>query len=273
MPRRYKINRMRRRPSVATEMDYIVDVQGFKRPLNDFVVKELAIVSLNIDEPPTSFLFKPPCGWNFLPARYKSENSWLQRVFHGLSWNSGDIPYGEVKTILETALKYARAVYVKGVLKKEWLQRLLPGLNVIEMEESLECSSLHQLQRYPMIKCEHHAIRNNCAVNNVTLLKKWYCQAHQNIPSLQRSLKIFMEMGHLSAMNIEDIACLSKDFILAFASSHIEAAWEKLPAVMKMDPDIWECRRCAIHYETNGDDVFDGPTPMIKDCKICQRYY
>lgn len=256
-------------------MDYIVDVQGFRRPINDFVVKELAVVPLNLDESPTSFIFSPPCSWNALPPRYKSENCWLERVFHGLSWSSGEVPYADVKSTIEGALKNARSVYVKGIMKRDWLQDTLPTMNIIEMEDSLKCPAIQQLMKqYPTIKCDHHhTLRNHCAIQNVTRLKRWYHEEYKHTSSQQRSMQIYMLLGRLSAMETDEIAYLSKDFILAFASSDIEDAWEKLPETMKTDADIGECRKCSIHFETNADDVFDGPKPMIKNCKICKRYY
>ena len=59
-------------------MDYAVDMQGFKKPGNDFVLKELAFVSLNDNDVPVVHLFKPLlCPWRRLTEKYKSENLWL----------------------------------------------------------------------------------------------------------------------------------------------------------------------------------------------------
>ncbi|XP_051169418.1 uncharacterized protein LOC127286857 [Leptopilina boulardi] len=55
-------------------MEIIVDVQGFKKPCNDFIFKELDILPLEADAQARVYLFEPPCVWNSLPARYKSEN-------------------------------------------------------------------------------------------------------------------------------------------------------------------------------------------------------
>ena len=51
-----------------------MDMQGFKKPGNDFVLKELAIVSLNDDDVPIVHLFKPPFSWRRLTDKYKREN-------------------------------------------------------------------------------------------------------------------------------------------------------------------------------------------------------
>lgn len=49
----------------------IVDMQRFKHPSNEFVLKELAILSVDgdDDDEPTTFLFKLPYKWARLPAK------------------------------------------------------------------------------------------------------------------------------------------------------------------------------------------------------------
>lgn len=55
-------------------MEFIVGVQVFKTANNEFVFKELTILPLQSDAHPLVFLFAPPCPWNSLSGRYKSEN-------------------------------------------------------------------------------------------------------------------------------------------------------------------------------------------------------
>ena len=59
-------------------MNFVVDLQGFKKPENDFVSKELAILSINdSSEQPMTFIFQPPCPWSNLPIKYIRMNFWL----------------------------------------------------------------------------------------------------------------------------------------------------------------------------------------------------
>ena len=76
-------------------MEYVVDLPGFQRPINEFVIKELAIISLNYDVPPIVFLFGPPIPWSDLPAKYKSVNLWLERNYHHLPWSAGELSDNE----------------------------------------------------------------------------------------------------------------------------------------------------------------------------------
>ena len=72
--------------SVRLDMAYIVDLQGFKRPINEFVLKEFAVIEVGNDDRthPINLLFEPIYEWNALPAKYKRVNSWLKRNYHGL---------------------------------------------------------------------------------------------------------------------------------------------------------------------------------------------
>ena len=67
-------------------MAYIVDLQGFKKPINEFVLKEFAVIEVGTDDAtqPINLLFEPICEWNALLAKYKRVNSWLERNYHGL---------------------------------------------------------------------------------------------------------------------------------------------------------------------------------------------
>ena len=94
-------------------MEYIVDLQGFQQPINEFVVKEIAIMDTKSDYHVTH-LFEPPCTWQSLPPKYKCTNNWLTRNLHNLNWNDGYFPYDSLKVALKSMLRHASCVYVKG---------------------------------------------------------------------------------------------------------------------------------------------------------------
>ena len=154
-------------------MEFVVDIQGFKRSYNDFVFKELAILPLQQDAQPLVFLFEPPCSCSSLPGRYKSENLWMIHNYHGINWTAGDVPYEEVRPLLQETLRGANVIYVKGLEKKMWLDKYL--LSVQNLEE-FNCPSLQKLksQTLPYTTCTHHTYYSeNCAVRNVMILRDW----------------------------------------------------------------------------------------------------
>ena len=159
-------------------MEYIVDVQGFKRPLNAFTFKEIAISPLEEDAVPAVFLFEPPYYWDSLPVKFRCENSWLTRNFHGIPWEAGEVPYADVQEVLINSLPRATKVWVKGLEKKQWLGRLVPHVHNLE---DLGCPSLTKLGNNHKKWCSHHTQCSKpvCAAHNVQMLKNWFLK--QNI--------------------------------------------------------------------------------------------
>lgn len=159
-------------------MDFIVDLQGFKRPINEFVLKEISFVELDSDvnDEPLTLFFEPPTPWKTLPAQYKAMNSWLERNFHGMQWSSGNIPYEATTTIIRAVLKRARIIYVKGLEKTIWLRRFMDlSTNIVDME-SLDCPSLQKLPKIsPNSGCSYHVYdsKYNCSNANVKSLRSW----------------------------------------------------------------------------------------------------
>lgn len=154
-------------------MDYIVDLQGFKQSLNGFTFKEVAILPLQEkDAVPIVFLFKPPFTWNNLQYKYQNENKWLIYNYHGIPWDSGKIPYDDVKETLQNQLHNARNIYVKGVEKKRWLKNILG--NRIHNFEDFGCPALKRLRVNSY--CNHHTLCTQpvCAAMNVKALKNWF---------------------------------------------------------------------------------------------------
>ena len=154
-------------------MEYVIDMQGFKQPVNDYILKELAIVPLTQDVEPHVFTFKPPFPWRRLTDKYKKENMWLQCNYHGIPRDAGQVPYDLVGKVIKECLDDVKKVYVAGSVQKKWLERF--ELNVYDIMEF----------GYPPIDkikiatvCSNHNgfYKTNCVLHNVklfiTFLKK-----------------------------------------------------------------------------------------------------
>ena len=162
-------------------MEYIVDMQGFKQSTDDYVLKELAILPLEKYAEPVVFLFQEPYNQRRLIDRHKSENTWLERHYHGLSWKSGKIPYANIREVLREYLDDATKVFVRGRIRKEWLKRF--KFNVIDIYE-LGYSLSEQSKKIVTICINHNGCyRTTCALHNVKLMRKYYfenvCIKHQ----------------------------------------------------------------------------------------------
>lgn len=148
-----------------------MDVQGFKKPGNDFVLKELAICPLDIDEDPCVILFKPPFPWRKLSEKYKRENLHLEMCEHGLDWSTGDYDYTEIGKILQDSLKGATKIFTIDEKRKEWLERF-------NFKVSILSDWGFPFVEKPKIAtvCTNHngSFKTLCALHNVKHMKNYY---------------------------------------------------------------------------------------------------
>lgn len=157
-------------------MDFIIDVQGFKGPTNEFILKEFSIIRADEkNATPVTLTFESPYAWDCLPSKYKITNKWLEWNFHGISWEYGAIPYVTSKPLIQSILQRARTVYVKGYEKSLWLASSInPSTEIIDLE-TLDCPPLKKLLKTSP-SCPHHLsdFKFNCAMRNVVAMKSWF---------------------------------------------------------------------------------------------------
>ena len=168
--------------NTSTWKEFIVDMQGFQGHNDQFILKEIAATDLFIDNYCVSHIFLPPFEFNELSAKHKSTYAWLYRNFHGLSWDTGYMPYDQVDDVIKSMLSEANVIYVKGAEKKKFLDNILKvSIDVINLSENNKCPKLTEISDI-LFNChcpyEKHAgmwSDYNCDVKNVQLLKFWLC--------------------------------------------------------------------------------------------------
>lgn len=146
-----------------------IDLQGFRGNHNNFIVKEVAMVT---DHDYFSFIVKPPFHISKLTKDKRRQTHWLTKHFHGLRWEDGTVPYNNLKHIFYRNTKDICRIYVKGMVKQEWLENILkrPVLN-IEDNCSMNFKSLDE--EFPScFGCENHN-HKNCALRKAFLLQKY----------------------------------------------------------------------------------------------------
>lgn len=107
-------------------MQAIVDIQGFKRSSDLFVLKEFAYVEVDQDSEARVIIFKPPVKWKKLLKEEQRTNLWLSENHHGIKWESGWADYDDHRTIIQNNLKGFSKILVKGLDKKKFLREILP---------------------------------------------------------------------------------------------------------------------------------------------------
>lgn len=167
-------------------MQYAVDIQGFKQHTStgkddDYVVKELAINPLFVNKDPIVVLFRPPYSWKRFSSKYKSENAWLEQYYHGLSWDSGTMPYIHVGAFLREHLGGSTKVYVVGTIRKLWLERF--RFSVTDITEI--GYSPDKLRKLATV-CSHHdgSYKVNCALHNVKRMRQYIESEKKRLESI-----------------------------------------------------------------------------------------
>lgn len=150
------------------ESAVIVEFQGFKDGLNNFIVKELCVLTEYRSD---LLVFKPPYDLQQLaPERIRS-NTWCTNHLHGFYWNDGSCPYGDFEMVLRKRCKDFQKVYTKGSEKAKFLQTLLTDKFVIDFDEVVT-ESFNSLPE-PKIECWYGHV-GSCALINAYKILEWF---------------------------------------------------------------------------------------------------
>lgn len=146
-----------------------VDLQGFKNYRNEFIVKELAVVTTQWTQ---VFLVKPPYAYTTLSVEEKKQIKWMERN-HGILWSQGFIDYREFKRLIPLYLKN-KNILIKGHEKVKWIKSLCENCNIQEIGDKgcPKLLTLHESYKNCDLNCVFH--KNQCALKNACCLLKWY---------------------------------------------------------------------------------------------------
>lgn len=157
----------------GSNMDYVIEIQGFRDIEDHFILKEVAILTLGHDYS-GHWIAAPPYPFTQLSTRAKHQNNWLSCYYHGIEWFEGDVPYKQVACNLREVARTARRIYTRGREKARLLQDITTR-RIINLEE-VSCPPFKKLPS-PDSYCFHHGVRKEayfaCALNNATILKIW----------------------------------------------------------------------------------------------------
>lgn len=170
------------RHSLSFNMDYVVDLQGFHRSTGQFILKKFSMIPIygKVSEL-SEFIVKPPFPFENLLKEYQTINLWTARNVHGISWDTGTVPYELAKTTIRNWLRKARTVYVRGSEKKNWLLSFLgTSVKIVDLRK-LSCPTVIQLKDLVI----DPSLETRCpreyqyADENVRLLRLWIL--HNNV--------------------------------------------------------------------------------------------
>src|SRR5436190_19016008 len=150
-------------------MDLILDFQGFKDNTNQFIIKELALVSRD-GTFVQHWIVKSTFKYLELDLQRQKSAYWNTKYFHGLTWNSGDVTIQDLHYLLADILKDS-CVFIKGKEKADYIQEHFPNCYVFDLEYYPSLKTLTE----PKVRCFYH--RDSyfcCALSNVFKLLKFY---------------------------------------------------------------------------------------------------
>lgn len=152
----------------------IVDVECILAINNKYLIKELSVIDTT-SWATQHWIFKH--SGKTQNAKSRSVNRWLERHYHRLSLDYGDVEYDEIGRILNS-LKFDR-IYVKGEQKQKLISDFIPHVQVMNLEE-WGCPQLDQLcsgdEAAILPLCIFHRDMNpkHCTFHKVFALRKWF---------------------------------------------------------------------------------------------------
>ncbi|CAG9817737.1 unnamed protein product [Phaedon cochleariae] len=115
-------------------MCLIIDVQGFRKENNKFIVKEFA--SFN-EVKIRHYIFKPPFPLNFSTSNLQKQADWLVRNFHCIEWTEGYTPLHQFENNMKSLCDGVDLIHIKGREKAEYIRRFTP-VPVVEFDDQPE---------------------------------------------------------------------------------------------------------------------------------------
>ena len=154
------------------KMAYVVDFQAFKSLSNEFILKEMAIVSVHTSTI-HHFSVKPTFP---LRCELKKRVEYIKANIHNIPWVYGDIEIEKALDYLNDVLKDATIVYVKGSERAEYLRKNIIGnVKVIDLDK-LGCPQARFLPSTLLQVCMysgHYRTNYRCALKNAQKYKQW----------------------------------------------------------------------------------------------------
>ena len=157
----------------------VVELQAFRGERNEYLVKEFAAVDINTNCS-VVILFAPPYDRERLCLKTQRTNEWLQRHYHRLRWDDGNVSYKDmVRTVVQICSRFS-VLYSKGLEKTNFL-RQYHG-NVIDLND-LFAPCVRRTFFSSIVQCPilQHQQRPGvqCALRNALFYTDWLRERHR----------------------------------------------------------------------------------------------
>lgn len=189
----------------------VVEFHAFQSNSNEFILKELAIVS---DWSVTVIVFSAPYSKCKLNCKMIKTANWLEKHYHGIPWSQKGVTFST--KMMKTLLIPFDIIHTKGLEKFKFLSRFHNNVHEISFDTNKAKYSgcLHNC-----ILAQHHDVSYNCALRNAT---QFFGDLRQNkscwkIGSVALEPSLRMDAWELiSRESKRPLGVLSDDFILKY---------------------------------------------------------
>jgi hypothetical protein len=110
----------------------VCEFQCFRDNSGGFVIKEFVVLDCNT-RTYVHIYFKAPFDKGWLDETRLRLAKWLEKRFHGLEWERGDVPYS-LDTVRACLLEF-KSIYTRGEEKARLLRDVLSGRNDISVHD------------------------------------------------------------------------------------------------------------------------------------------
>lgn len=160
--------------------EFVIDFQAFKDGKNEFILKEIAIVAIHVNQI-VHVMVLPPYPLKTLPPAKQREADWLTKRYHGIQWFSGYISHELAVSLLRAIVTRATTLFIKGSERKRFLKHLLPIKKIVDLD-SLHCPKAEMLLRVqdaPICFYSPHWKQPGspsyaCALDRAYKFKRWF---------------------------------------------------------------------------------------------------
>lgn len=164
-------------------MNIVIDIQGLIDNYNNFIPKEVAVVSIE-HQYSSHWLVKPPYKCSVLAPEIIKKNQWLRRNHHGIDWSEGETSLQTIEIILKQLAFRASRIFTRGSVKSAYLSDLTGGF-IINLEGDDDCPSFDSLPQ-SAVHCIHHGSSSEhgsykCALNKAMRIKGWLAERIDSI--------------------------------------------------------------------------------------------
>lgn len=158
----------------------VVDFQAFRGARNEFILKELAAIDVRTGRYDL-VLFAPPYEKTQLHPKQIKTNDWLERHYHRIQWNAGNIPYKDMVCIIARICSTSTVIYVKGLEKANFLRQYYHHGEVIDLNDIK--APLIPKSFIPSVKCPvpHQSDTTlQCALRKSLFYRSWLTLEKKN---------------------------------------------------------------------------------------------